>query len=259
MKKIFAFIFVLLLTSTVFAQTYDEALNAINSAENDIQDMIDANLSAAYVSDILIVAKDALTSKKYDVVIQKAEIIAERKNKAFEISDILLSLNMRISEDFSQGIGVATANETYNLALIEFKNENYDRANMYIDQTYTELNDAEAYTSLVRARAVSLRNNIFYFIIDNWKQIFIGSLITLSVGFVLYRRYYRIYLKRKIENYVKRKRMINRLIKKAQEDRYNKKILSVDTYKLKINQYKEKESEIENTINILRSKLRRFH
>jgi len=258
MRKLFAFIFVLLFASAVFAQTFDEANNAIAAAENNIQDMIKANFSVAYVTDTLQVAKDSLSAGKYDICIQKTDLIAARKKAAFDISDALTSIQTRIDDDRAKGISVSTVQGIYDQALTEFQDENYDRANIYITQTYTELNNAEAYTSLVMARVTGLRDNIFYFISDNWKGICVVILVIIAAGFVLYKRYYRIYLKKKIENYIERKRMINTLIKRAQEERYKKKTLSVDAYKLKVDKYKEKESELEDTINILRSKLRKF-
>ncbi len=249
----------LILTNVGLAEvTEGQGVFAINEAEDYLAEMSEVNFSTLYIQDILNEANDAMEYERYDVVISKANDIEERRNDAFDLYDSLTSLEKRIEDVKKKDVDTTDIEKIYEQAKVEFNNENYERSEEFIDECVVEISEAEAYTSLLNAQVKRLRSNIVYFIVDNIFWILLALAITIPLFHMFYKKYYKIYLREKITSLNREKKILKKLMIKAQEQRYKKGIISDNVYRLRMDKYDEQDIEIDEEIKNYRKKLRKF-
>lgn len=276
--------------------TEKDALDAILQAEKDMEEMQEMGFGIAYVNDTLIEAKkafegvdyaklleeaeeindterreyvrkllltaqEALGGKKagvnYPLVLEKTNEIAERKQRAYNISDSLRALELRIEEIKERGLNTAKAEELYSAAAKAFQNENYGEAEELIFQGNGELGDIEAEATLLKARYSAARANIISYFKRNWQGILITLAMLLVVGAICYNRITVIITRRKLRDMKLEKEVLMELMKKAQVERFREGAMSRETYDIKMGKYKERMLEINRVIPVLQAKLRK--
>lgn len=275
--------------------TEEDALNAILHAEEDVKEMAEAGFGTAYVGDALNEAKRAfegvnltallkeaeeindtqkreyvtellLTARRtiegekveanYTLVVEKAREISVRKQKAYEISDSLRALELRIKDVDVKGLNTTKAKEFYVLAAAAFENENYDEAVELAFQGNKDLSNVEAEATLLRARYDAARGNIISYMEQNARKILLILGIFSLLGFVFYNRLTAAMTRRKLQDMELERGVLTELMKKAQIERFEKGSLPKRAYEVRMGKYRERMLEINRTIPVLRAKLK---
>lgn len=258
MKKLIVILIIILSIPLVLAvenQSASDASNAILQAELDIQELVEAGFNVVYFNDTLIAAKEAFKAKDYALVLLKTKEIADRKIRAYNISDSLRALELRILEVKSKKLNTSEAENIYNKAIQAFKNETYDNAENFIFQANKKLSDVEAEATTLAAMVNAARENIFTYIKENWQSIMIIIIIGLIASFISYNKIMIIRTKHKIKDLRLEKKVLINLMKKAQIDHYQKGIIPAETYRIKMAKYRERMIEIKEMMPVLKARL----
>lgn len=283
-KTIISFLLVLMFISTVaYAQTTrEDAVKAIGQAKEDISEMMGAGFSVNYVNDTLASAKQALErddfaeairqnatgdlaqqAKKaleglnyegftYDNVLKYTQEISSRKQQAYELSDSIRALEIKI-EEYNQSINTSDVENTLKDIKIDFEKERYSEVETLLSKANSDLENKKSELTtvniIVRSSKNFVENNRF------------GILILLAVigisGWLGWRKYR---IKRIHDNLKKlriEKESLLKLMKKSQAERFEKGKLSESIYKIRMEKYSERLNEIKETIPVLEAILRK--
>lgn len=138
-----------------------------------------------------------------------------------------------------------------------FKIEDYEETEKLIEQMTKNMTDLEAEATIVRARYTALRDNTVDFVKENKGRIIaVVSLLILIIG-VSWWRISIILTNKKIAKLKGEKKVLSDLMKKAQSDRYVKGTISKDTYKIKMNKYRERERKVVRELAVLRGRIKK--
>jgi len=252
-------IFFVLYTSPVIAQaTESEAKLEITLAEEAVLSMKENGFSTKFSSDALSEAKKAFEAANYDVAVKESGFAMSRVERAFEIGDSLAALDLRIQDVEAKQLDVSKAREMRAAAIEAFSNENYDEAEEFVFIANNELNNVEAEYSILRARYNAARDNFGAYVQMNWLVLTVAIvLIAISVG-IMYYTSFAFLTRRNLKNLELEKEVLSDLEKKAQEDYFNRRIISRSTYDLRINAYRKRSLEIDDLVPVLRSRIERI-
>ena len=132
-----------------------------------------------------------------------------------------------------------------------FNEERYEEAEKFVSLARPDIESKRSELSVVN----SLRRETFGFIQQNWLYIL---LVLMFLGFITYLAYSKIN-KTKLKNkIIKMKAELNALhdlMKKAQEDRFNKNSISGLVYNIRIKKYQQREQEIKQDLPVLEKRL----
>jgi len=234
-----------------------DAISAIENAEKNIQEMTESNFSVNFVNDTLINAKNDFMRGDYESVIEKTKTIDNRKGKAYEISDSLNSLKIRIEELENMGIDTTDLKNILKQAEREFYYENYDEANKLIDEAFNKISDIEARQTILKIRYESTKNLIISFVKNNKELLITIFMSLIFVTVISFKVFKKIKIKKELENLNLEKNSIEGSIKNTQIKRYKEHNMSKKTYEITMSKYKTRMREIENRILVLQKKLKR--
>ncbi len=257
MKRIYIvfLIAILLNTSIVNAESKLEALQAIDKTEDDIKEMSDAGFGTSFVNDTLTEAKKALNASNYNLVLEKTQLISQRKSQAYNITDSIRALQLGMEDVENLGLNVTKSRELFNKTLVAFQNERYEESESLINQAYIELGNARAEATLVKTMIRATRENIISFVKENWSRMIIGGIALSVVGYIIFNRIMSIRTKNKIKSLEIENEVLTGLMKKAQSDLFQKKKISRETYEIKMKKYKERMLEIKETLPVLKARI----
>lgn len=249
-------IFCMFITPAVFAASITEAREAIDNAEKIVQEMAEFNFSTIFVNDILLSAKEDFKKKNYDSVLEKTRTIEARKEKAYEISDSLDSIEVRIEELTEMNLDASEIREILEDAKREFRFENYDEADRLISKAFDEISDTEAKQTILKARYEAAKNRVIAFFINYKEYVIITTVISVIMGVIIFKIITGIRIKNELRSLRLEKSVMEDLIKETQKDRYQKNAISKKVYQLTMSKYKDKIREIEKGILILEKKIK---
>jgi|GEM_PF-6098562 tetratricopeptide (TPR) repeat protein len=256
MKYLVALLVIFIIIPNVFAQTIAEnAEEALNKAREDMLEMAGLGFSIEYVNDTLQKAEKAMEEGNYELVIENAKKIAERKEDALRIRDSLRALALRITEVKNLGLNTSRAEEYFEKAERSFQRENYDEAEDWIFQANKYLYDVEAEYTLLRARYDAAKENISVFLSENGGKIILALIIVSTITLVSYRYIRRERSEKKLKDLELEKEVIKEMIKKTQEKYFKKGEISRNSYEARIKKYRERLREIEEEVPILKKQL----
>jgi len=244
-------IFTLIIPSS-FAVNVTDAMLAINNAEKSIQEMAESNFSVSFVNDTLNAARDDFIKGNYESVIEKTKIIKNKKDKAYEISDSLSSLEIRIEELEDMDLDTTDVRDILRRAEREFYYENYDEADKLIDEAFTKVNDMEAKQTILKTRYESTKNVIMSFVEKNRILVVTFFILLTFVIIISYKLICRIRIKNELKNLSLEKKTIEDLIEDTQKKRYKEDSMSKRTYRITMAKYKSRLREIEKRILTLK-------
>ncbi len=241
-----------------FAQTEQEAREALGSAQEDLEEMSALGLSTTFVKDALRLASKALDEGDYPTVMAKVSDISARKERALTISDSLRALDFRIKDAEEKGLDASAAKEMRGTAIDAFERENYDEAEEFIFLSNKNLNDAEAEFSIVQARLNAARDNALTYLREHKLRILFATLLVILLGFTTYR-FAAIYItQRRLADLELEKDVLADLMEKAQVDYFKKNAIPRSTYDIYTQRYGERTIEIDQLIPVLRTRLERL-
>jgi len=250
----------ILITPTVFAANITEVREAIENAEKIVQEMAESNFSTVFVNDTLLNAKEDFKKRNYDSVLEKTQTIETRKEKAYEISDSLNSIEVRIEELTEMNLDTSEIREVLEDAKREFRYENYDEADRLISKAFDEISDTEAKQTILKARYEAAKNKVitFFTFFANYKEyVILTVLVSTIMCIILFKIITRIRIKKKLRSLRLEKSVVEDLIKETQKNRYQRGTISKKDYRLTISKYKSRIREIEKRIPVLQKKIKK--
>jgi len=261
MKEILILISILivcmLVTPEVFAANITEAKEAIDNAEKIVQEMAESNFSTVFVNDTLLRAKEDFKKKNYDSVLEKTRTIETRKEKAYEISDSLNSIEVRIEELTEMNLDTSEIREILDDAKREFRYENYDEADRLISKAFDEISDTEAKQTILKARYEAAKNRVITFFANYKEYVIITNIISIILCFIVFKIVNGIRIKNELRSLRLEKNVTEDLIKETQKNRYQRDAISKKAYQLTMSKYKSRIREIEKRILVLEKKIKK--
>ncbi|MFC1754902.1 hypothetical protein ACFL96_16155 [Thermoproteota archaeon] len=222
-------------------------LLAIDSAVEDAHEMNNTRFAFIFVIDQLIDMKRALNVSDYEQVIEISEIIRQRKERAYYISDSIKILAREIAQEKSKGLEVTLAEVLLQRAMDEFNRELYNEAENSIFQASTALDEARADVTMIEVIAEASKG----FFIRNWKNM-LGVFIVICLILLLsYNRLRSEWAERRLRKLKAEKKVLADLTKKAQIDHFKKGILPGPTYNVKMDYYRKRLVYIKKEIPVL--------
>lgn len=246
-------VFSLIIPSS-FAVNVTDARSASDNAEKSIREMVESNFSVSFVNDTFRDAKNDFMKGNYESVIEKTRIIDSKKEKAYEISDSLSSLEIRIEELEDKDLDTADVRDILQRAKREFYYENYDEADKLIDEAFTKISDMEAKQTILKTRYEVTKNAIIGFVEKNRILVVTTFISLILVIIISYKVIQKMKVKKELENLNLEKKSIEDLIENTQKRRYKQDIMSKRSYNIAMSKYKTRLREIEKTILLLQKK-----
>lgn len=271
--------------------TQKAALNAILEAEKDMRDMQEQGFGIVWVNDTLIEAKKYFEGENYtslleDVeglndtkrkeqakrllttaqekigfevdykkVLEKTRTIHDRKEKAYEINDLIRASELRIAEFKQEDLDTSEVKGILSDAVSEFQDERYEDAESLLKPINSILIGLSAETTLARTIYRAGKENLANFIKENYKWI-LSILGLLSViALLLYNRITALILKRKIQDMKIEIEVLEDLTKKAQSDYFARGSITKQTFDIKKSNYKERLVEIKRKLPVMETRL----
>lgn len=257
--------------------TREEALLAIEQAEQDMQIMIDEGFSVVYINDTLTAARKALDRADfaevlrnnatgelaenatkaleglnwqgftYNGVIVYTDEIASRKNWAYSLSDMIRALELKIQNYAEQRLNVSEAMVLFDKSVIEFKEERYEDAENFLSDAHSNL-EAEKAEQSGFAIIVEVGRG---FIEKYWVGLIISLVVAGIAGYFVWRGIKIKRIRKKLEELKVEKGVLVDLMKKAQVDRFEKSNIPRSIYDIRMEKYKDRLTEIEETMPVL--------
>jgi hypothetical protein len=244
--------------------TREQAVEAIAQAKLDIQEIKYEEYSTSYVEDKLLSAEQTLERVDYAIkqkwdgfsyneVLVHTKEISNVREQIYFITDALVALEVKLSEYDKQGVDVSEAELLFESARIAFEEERYIASEELIEQTNSELDDKKAEMTSVKALTESGKN----FVERNWWQLIVAIFIISIISILGYKKYFIYDTKKKIQHMIIEQVTLTALMKKAQRERYELGIIPDSIYKIRMEKYKDKLSEIKRNLPVLRSMLKK--
>jgi hypothetical protein len=275
---------ILILAPIACAQnvTREQAVKAINQATADINEMGGAGFVVKHVDDILTSAKQALEradfaelirqnatgslaqqAKKaleglnyqgftYDEVLKYTREISSRKQQAYELSDSIRALEIKI-EDYKKSINTSEAERILGDVKIAFENERYTETEDLLSKANTELENRKSELATINIIVRFGKN----FVEKNWLGILITSIVITVAGWFGWRKYRIKRIRDKLKKLRIEKESLVELMKKTQVERFKKGKLSEAIYKIRMGKYSQRMNEVKGTIPVLEAMLKK--
>jgi hypothetical protein len=300
MKKLIAFVmFACVLFPISFCQAQDplesQAEIALVSAQVDIKEMQLLGLSAAYASDLLVVAQKAFDGDNLDLLLTKARYLnntgkqyqaQEIFNQVFRAQEsgskinanyslVLLKTNeIREHKLFAQelysdlealdSVLYSLNSSPFNLtaawqarenAHVDFKSDRLEDSRSWLNDSYFEIDDAKASYSYVQVQIDLAKNNFGQFLKDNWIALLVVVILFVVFGWFANAKLQARLLASKIRDLEKEQETLHAMLKKAQEDYFLGKKISRQAFELKKKQYGNRLTEIKSALPVLKDRL----
>ncbi|MAG19912.1 hypothetical protein CL618_00580 [archaeon] len=134
-------------------------------------------------------------------------------------------------------------------AKISFNEERYDEAEAFLKEADLKLDEASSEAKRLKG-LINLSKGFF---VKYWWAILLFIILVIVFGPKVAKKVRVKLAKNKLLNLRLELQTLERLIKKAQEDRFKFKKLTKVTYDIRINRYKDRMTEIKHTIPVLES------
>lgn len=259
--KIFTFIiiisFLLLVTTSVKAQEVNETRLALEEARRGVEEAKASNLSTSRVNDILVVAEQlfeaqsALEAMKgradYSVVTGKIDEIESLLKKQLEMYDEVTALEKRMAD-------VGTESRAYPLlekVKKEFEDERYEKITDLIEEAYIALSEERAVETKVRAFYEAGTKTITGFFKKRWKETAIAIISIIIIYLLTHKKIRVLLIDKKIKDLSMERKILEDLIKKAQDEYFRYFKIPEDLYYIRITKFGELIRDIERQTPVL--------
>jgi hypothetical protein len=278
------FLISVLISQIACAQTAtrEGVVKAIEQATVDINEMIEAGFSIKYVNDTLTSAKQALEradfaelirknatgdlvqqAKKaleglnyegftYDEVLKYTKEISSRKKQAYDLSDSIRALEIKI-EEYKKSINTSGAESILEDVKIAFENERYTETEELLSRANSELENRKSELTTINIMVRFGKN----FVEKNWLGILIVLVVMTVSGWLGWRKYRIKRIRDKLKKLRIEKESLIELIKKTQIGRFEKGRIPESIYRIRIEKYNKRLNEIKETIPVLEAMLKR--
>jgi hypothetical protein len=252
-----------LLSASVFSQTYGEVQDALAAAEAQIAGMQARNFSVSMANDTLSEASQILAAQElinksggkpdYSIVMQKANAVGVIEKNAFNAYDELVALEKTVSELAEDDRAALTP--YVEDARAEFYSERYDRVGEKVDVAYQKISEQQALNTRVAAMLDASRRNISGFFYYNWPYVLAAGVILAAFAVVFAGRFTKYRINRKMRLLGMEKDVIMGLIKDTQRMYFELGKISEDMYTVRMQKFEELIRDIERQLPMLREEL----
>ena len=261
-RALFVLFAVLLLVSAAAGQTAQEASNALEDAENVIQEMNNSDIPTQRVSDLYEQANESYVTQlernrsgretDYSIALDTVEQIKDIRTEAFRTKDQLDILRSRINElNEDEDLNLSGAKNELEEAEIEYGDERFERAQEHIDLAYQEISEAQSAVTQAQAFASATRDKFQTFLVNNWKRLLAAIVIVSVLSYLLYKEY-RIYsLKKRKQNLKQKREVIQDLTSEAQEEYFQENDMAESAYNTRTDKYGEMIRDINRQIPLI--------
>lgn len=213
------------------------------------------------MDDLRLEIIDALQARDYETVAlinSEIEYLWEIINNTEE----LLSATRTKIQEMPYLEGIDKVNETLELSIIEFNNENYEDAEELVQDSYDLLNRLDAQSLLFGAVSVDkLRFNLVKAVSED-PQLMRVIILTIILLILLYNKtagliMIKLYTKR-IAELEKEQKVINSAVKKSQVEYYVKQMIDKETYRTIVAKHQERLIKINERVPVLKDRINRI-
>ena len=223
---------------------------AMKDIERYVREMGMGNFSNSYFEDSLIEAQIYFDGEEYEKVLEIQDDLKERIDLFYSVQDNLILLKISIEKYFEQGVDMEDATRKLKIANNSFMEERYEEAEILIEDLKLIIEESRSEATVLSIVSSSVKN----FFVKNWYYI-LGALIVL---FLIIRSVvlinFRVRLIKRIKKMRAEEKALNRLLIRAQKDRFKKGSISGLTYNIRIRKYKERVQEIKEVLPVLEAK-----
>lgn len=278
MRYLLAIGMMLIILQSVYAQaTSEDALNAIQQAEQDVLELKEAGFPTHAVNDSLIAANKALERADfaelikqnttgeladkarialeglnyegftYEDVLKHTKDIAERKQQTYALSDSIRALEIKIESYKPQNINTSEAERFLADARIAFEKERYIEAEELLSKASLDIEDKKAENTKVNIAVKAGRG----FVEKNKREI-ISFLFIFAVFAWLALARVRVFREKdRIQKLKAEEIALLELMKRAQKERFEEGKISDFIYKLRMEKYNTRLNNVRETIPVL--------
>lgn len=257
---------VFILTSAAAGQKAQEAEEALEEAENIIEEMNKSEIPTQRASDLYEQANSSYQTQlernrsgketDYTTVSNTVDQIKELRTEAFRVKDRLEILRSRIDElDEEENLNLSEAKNQLEDAETEFQDERFERSQEHIDNAYQEISEAQSAVTQAQAFTSATQDRFTSFIQENWEKL-VAALTVLSLSGFLGLKEYRIHSLKKKKRELKQKReVLQDLIAEAQNDYFQKNEMAESTYNTRTEKYGEMIRDINRQLPLIDEEL----
>lgn len=261
------------LTVSVLSVTYGEVSSELETAEGKLEDMEDNEIPTSEAEKIFEDARDSLESQRYletmgeepdyEGVQELVDRLFEKTDNSLRARDELDVLEERLEElKDDETLEISEAEQSYERAVEEFEDQNFESALESVDETYERISEARSAQARVQAYAESRGQNLLEFAASAREDFFenpvrysVTGLLILSVFFVLSKIFIRFRNKRELKKERNKVEALNSLIEDLQTSYYENDDISTMEYKVKFEKFEEMEREAKKKIRSIEKKL----
>ncbi len=225
---------------TLFVHTVsrEEAEIFIEKLQGDINEMNESGFKLKDMPEWLEEAKSLFEEHDYDAVKAKYEQSHSFRDAAFTSEDKIAELENKIQQAKYEGVKTPRTEKTLNLAKAAFLRGDYNSA-------LERIEEAE-YLYVVETKG---EFNLFRFIIINWKQVILGTILASIAAFGIYWKGKLLYIDHKLDMLREDQKTIIGLMQEVQKETFKKKTMSMSDYNTSMEQYeKQLASAVQNSI-----------
>ncbi len=272
-------------TEEVFLQNAArvDAVNAIIQSEADIQSMINSGFGVASVNDSLKSARQAMERAdfaelirknatgelaekarkalegldyagfSYDEVLKHTQEIRKRKQKAYELSDLIRAAEIKIEDYKILGIETSEAERILSNARTAFENERYAETESILTGADSELEKRKAESAMLIAIVKSGKGIIE----NNWIELSVAIIVVSIASWIIWKKTQKNRIYNRLKKLKAEKETLLALMKKTQEERFGKGTIPNSIYNIRKEKYNRRLNEIKETIPVLEGMLRK--
>lgn len=266
-SKIFFAVLVSIILISIVSSLSEEAINAslqIEKSTNLTNSMAERGIPTARVNESLQETKQIylgqlaleMSFKKYDysMVLEKTQsinLIAETAFRAFDEFKVFNETYFEASKE----IDISAMQGDYQKILTSFNEERFEETLTLIDAGYNKLSETQSKQTSVNLFYNTTSRTIKNFFKTNWIKILIIFIITLIL-FLIFRKALAKYIVHlKLNELTRRKQVLNDLIKKLQNDYFEKNIISQEEYTIKLSKFTEMLRDIAREVPLLKEEV----
>jgi len=194
----------------------------------------------------------------YKLIYVYSDSICSIRDESFRVLDEM-SVFLEAYNETSKEVNLSSMNSEYNGILRSFQEERFEETSILIDKAYTRISEIESSQTTLNVFYRNTKNNIRDFFTENWRYIFIISGGILVALVIFWKTIRRINLKVKLQNLEIRKKALNNLIKKIQQQYFDLKNISEMEYTVKLQTFNEMILNLNRQIPELQEEIARLN
>lgn len=217
-----------------------------------VQRPMDIYTEASEIYKAQVALEQANGTPDYTLIYKRADEISNISSQAFNLSDELNALNIRLNES---DVNTTESRALYDSAIQEFRDERYDVAEKRVSEAYDKLFELESSQSRIAAFYASVSDTFGSFLERNQVYIISGLAVFIVFLIIARKKIQTWILKKRLHHLEVKKKILFELIAKAQKEYFDKKALGEDTYKIKISKFEELVRDLDRQIPLVKEEL----